>query len=270
MNFKKVFFILINVFPIFYSLYLSHNQWNSIQTILQNRKISLEMRTTINKILFCAYENFAINQAYTFKKYHKQKCYNININDLILSSKLGLYKSVKKYKGASNFENYSRVYIQGELYKCLTDFHEINNIPKNIRKKRKSCLTFMERRKYNKGLKTSFVSTNDYWRFDKIQLNRNNNQNLDLNLDLDKEYSESEKRLELWTKLNNYFQNDSFSIKNKSIFLLKYDVEFNVIRSNANISQIVGCSEENIRLILKKIKKELYPFLFTNNSSTNN
>ena len=110
-----------------------------------------------------------------FKKYHKQKCYNINIEDIILSSKLGLFKSIKKYKGTYNFENYAKKYIQGELYKCLTDFHEINNIPKSIRRKRKSFLTFMERRKYNKGLKTSFVSTHDFWRFEKIQMKSHKN-----------------------------------------------------------------------------------------------
>lgn len=268
MNFKQLFFILINIFPIFHlfafpmkndvkSLYLNYNQWNSIQSIIQNKKTTDEIRNSVNKILFKAYEKFAINQVYKFKKYHKQKCFNINIEDLILSSKLGLFKSIKKYKGNTNFENYSTQYIQGELYKCLTDFHEINNIPKSIRKKRKSNLTFMERRKYNKGLKTSFVSANDFWRFDKIQMKS------DKKMDQgDKDY-ESEKRLELWTKLNKYFQNNSFSIKNKRIFLLKYDVDFNVIRSNANISQIIGCSEENIRLVLNKIKKELYLFLFT-------
>jgi DNA-directed RNA polymerase specialized sigma subunit len=129
------------------SLYLNYNQWNSIQKILQHTKTTPEIRNLVNKILFKAYEKFAINQAFTFKKYHKQKCFNVNIEDLILSSKLGLFRSIKKYKGTTNFENYSRKYIQGELYKCLTDFHEINNIPKSIRRKKKTNLSFLERRK---------------------------------------------------------------------------------------------------------------------------
>jgi hypothetical protein len=220
------------------------------------------MRTTINKILFIAYQKYAINQAFMFKKYHKQKCYNINIEDLILSSKTGLFKSIKNYKGTTNFENYSKKYIQGELYKCLTDFHEMNNIPKSIRKKNKTKLTFMERRKYNKGLKTSFVSSYDFWRFDKIQLKSNFNQDLNIG------DSYSENRIELWKNLNKYFNSCIFAKKNKRIFLLKYDVDFNVLRSNENISKIMNCSEENIRIILNKIKKDVNPILFSKNISS--
>jgi hypothetical protein len=264
MNYKLIFIFLFQfyIFPIFESLYLSYNQWNSIQSIIQNKKTSFGIRNSVNKILFCAYEKFAINQAYSFKKFHKQKCFNINIEDLILSSKFGLFKSIKNYKGTTNFENYSKKYIQGELYKCLTDYHEINNIPKSIRKKKKSSLSFLERRKYNKGLKTSFVSNNDFWRFDKIQIKKN------LNLVLyDEEKDYIEKILEQWEKINHYFLLNSFALNKKKIFLLKYDVDLNVIRSNKNISQIIGCSEENIRIILNKMKKEIYPLFIKNDSS---
>lgn len=210
------------------------------------------MKNKINILLFDSYQKFAIHQAYTFKKYHKQKCLNIQIEDLVLASQMGLYKSILGYKGYNNFENYSQKYIQGELYKCLTDFHDITIIPKSIRRKKKTNWNWIERRKYNKMLKTFYVGSNEEWRFDKIQSKRDFYQ---------EEKYFTEKNKELWKIINNYFDSCIFAKKNKRIFLLKYDVEFNVIRSNLSISQQIGCSEENIRQILQKMKKELYPWL---------
>jgi hypothetical protein len=45
----------------------------------------------------------------------------------------------------------------------------------------------------------------------------------------------------MWGKINNL---DSFS---KRIIYLKYDFDFNKIRSNKHIGQLMCCSEENIR-----------------------
>lgn len=249
-----VFFIPIT------SLFLTFHQSNLIQSILKNKQTTNSMKDSINNILYNAYEKYAIHQAFTFKKFHKQKCYNIKMDDLILSSKLGLFKSIKKYKGNTNFENYSKKYIQWELYKCLTDFHDITIIPKSIRRKNKSNFTWIERRKYNKRLKTSYVSNVDFWRFDKIQSKLLENSNI---------YQEDkfflERSFELWFIINQYFDSCIFAKKNKRIFLLKYDFEFKVIRSNANISHLMGCSEEYIRLILQKMKKELYNILLKQN-----
>jgi len=261
-NILKIF-LLYCFFPILSSLFLTYSQWANIQFILQQKTTTKPMKNKINYILFNAYKNFAINQAYQFKKYHKQKCFNINIEDLIISSQMGLYQSIKNYKGNSNFENYSSKYIQGELYNCLTNFHEINNIPKGIRRKKKTNFTREERRKYNKALKTSFVSQSDEWRFDKINLKSNNKL-----LEREKYNSESYKLHEVWSKIKKYFENNSFGQKNKRIFLLKYNYEFMVKRSNNQISQLIGCSEENIRQILIKMKMDMYPLLFKNESIT--
>lgn len=46
---------------------------------------------------------------------------------------------------------------------------------------------------------------------------------------------------EKWDKINNL---NSFTVK---IFSLKYDFEFNKLRSNKNISNLMCCSEEYIR-----------------------
>ena len=61
-----------------------------------------------------------------------------------------------------------------------------------------------------------------------------------LNTILDK-HEKYEKYKIIWNKINNL---DSFTIK---ILSLKYDFEFNKLRSNKNISNLMCCSEENIR-----------------------
>jgi hypothetical protein len=55
-----------------------------------------------------------------------------------------------------------------------------------------------------------------------------------------------EKYKNLWEKINNV---DLFS---KKIIYLKYDYEFNKIRSNKHISELMCCSEENVRKNLVK------------------
>lgn len=204
-----------------------------IVNLIKNPSLDINKRNYINKILFYSYEKWAIKKAIEFKKFHYYKCKNIILDDLIVASKVGLYKSIKKYNGNTTFIFFSYFYIKGELLKTLTDYFSINNIPKQIRKKNKSNYTNSELKKYKKKLNPILVSYSNYWQFDKYQ--NNNNINFD-NL------------IKIWQLINNF---DPFC---KRIFYLKYDFEFNKIRSNKKISELLCCSEENIRINLKKYK----------------
>jgi DNA-directed RNA polymerase sigma subunit (sigma70/sigma32) len=57
--------------------------------------------------------------------------------------------------------------------------------------------------------------------------------------------------LEMWEKINKL---DAFS---KRIMYLKYDNEFNKIRSNKIIGELMCCSEENIRQNLRKTLQKI-------------
>lgn len=237
---KFLFIVLINLinYNFLYSLYLSSYQLKLIVNLIKNPSLNINQRNCINKILFYSYDKWAIKKAIEFKNFHHHKCKNIVLDDLIFASKLGLYKSIKKYNGKTTFIFFSYFYIKGELLKTLTDYFSINNIPKQIRRQNKSNYTNIELKKYKKRLNPILVSYSNYWQFDKYQTSNNINTNFD-------------DFIKIWQLINDI---DPFC---KRIFYLKYDFEFNKIRSNKKISELLCCSEENIRINIKKIKKKL-------------
>jgi RNA polymerase sigma factor (sigma-70 family) len=234
-----------------FKIHLNYNQWSNIQILLQYKKTPPEIKNTVKNIIYQAYQTLAISEAYKFKKFHSYKCKNINIEDFLVSSKLGLYKSIQKYNGNTNFENYSKKYIHGELYKCLTNFHEITNIPKSYRRKAKKNLSIHSRKNYKKFLKTSLVSNTEYWRFDKMQI--------DPRILTPEEEQEERNNVQIIrAKMNEIFarlKTDSFT---KKVFEYKFDSDFQVARSNKHIAELMGCSEEHVRNKLEIVKKQIY------------
>ena len=83
-------------------------------------------------------------KAYEFKKKNYFKCSRIPSDELILYSKIGLYKSIVNYKGNSDFTYYSSLYIRYELIKALTDSFSLSILPKKIRMESKANYTLEE------------------------------------------------------------------------------------------------------------------------------
>jgi hypothetical protein len=107
-----------------------------------------------------------------------------------------------------------------------------------MRIKNKTNYTSLELKNYNKLLQTRLVDYSDEWQFDKLK-------EYNKNFILDK-FEIQESYMEFWRKislLKPFFRN---------ILYLKYDFEFNKIRSNKKISELLCCSEENIRYNLRK------------------
>ena len=238
MNFI-IYLIMSNLFFI-NCLHLTNYQMHSIVNLIKNNKINLEQREKINNVLYKSFEKMAIKKALDFKNLNNFKCKNINKNELILSSKIGLFKSIKKYNGNSCFIYYSNLYIKSELLKTLTDNYSFSIIPKEIRKKNKQNFSYDEMVKYKMLLNTEFINHVSNYKFDK-----NYNLNKETNLDKIKKYESIQ---EMWENINNL---DPFV---KRIIYLKYDYEFNKIRNNKKISDLMCCSEEHIR---KKLQENL-------------
>jgi len=238
----NILFNLLNLLILSQCLHLTKYQFNLINNLIKNNNLSITKREIINKILFCAFEKLSIKKAIEFKKYHYYKCKDININDLIISSKFGLFKSIKKYNGNSNFIYFSNIYIQSELLQTLTKHFSLSLIPKKLRIKNKTNYSPLEIKNYKKLLNTRLVSNSNQWQFDKLKTI-----NIDLNNinSLDK-LALYEYNVEFWNKIN------SLSPFHKKILHLKYDFEFNKIRTNKLISELMCCSEENIRFNLIK------------------
>jgi hypothetical protein len=212
----------------------------SINNLIKNKNLNHEQRNIINKVLYLSYEKWAIKKAIEFKKFHRFKCKNICTDELILSGKIGLFKSIKIYNGNSPFIYFSEIYVKGELFKTLTNSFSLSPLPKNIRLKSKKNFSDKQIIEYKNLLTTKLINYSDNWQFDKIY-NKNTNTNLILD-----NINTIEKYKNLWEKINNV---DLFS---KKIIYLKYDYEFNKIRSNKHISELMCCSEENVRKNLVK------------------
>ena len=261
-NFILLFTYLVNSFSL--QIYLNYNQWTNIQKILQHKETPPNIKNTVKNIIYHAYEKLAISEAYKFKKFHLYKCKNISINDFLLSSKLGLYKSIQKYNGYTNFENYSKKYIHGELYKCLTNFHEITNVPKSYRRKAKTNLTMDSRKNYKKCLKTSLVSIEEYWRFDKMQLKSHEKKIISTP---EEEQEERNGEQTIRAKMNELLQRSDIDTFSKKVFEYKFDAEFQVIRSNKHIAELMGYSEEHVRNKLENFKKLIINEIFYDNKN---
>jgi RNA polymerase sigma factor (sigma-70 family) len=231
--------LLFNIIYIVKSFYLTYYQLNLINNLIRNGNISVYQRNKINNILFKAFENFSIKKAIEFKNKHKFKCRDIKNDELFLSSKIGLFKAIKKYNGY-NLANYSIIYINSELFRLITDKYSLCPLPKSYRMKSKANLSTDELRKYKKLLNTKMGSFYDNWQLDTLFTSDENVAERIMN---NNEFQE---------KISNLI--DKLSPSLKKIFYLKYFSD-NKIVSNKKISEIMSCSEENIRKKVCLIKK---------------
>jgi RNA polymerase sigma factor (sigma-70 family) len=212
-----------------------------IVNLIKKKGLNFEQREKINYILYNAYEKWAIKKAYDFKNLHKYKCKNINTQELVLYSKFGLFKSIKNYNGNSSFLFYSEFYVRRELLNVITNHFSLSIIPKSVRIKSKQNLSDYEYSQYKNKLEPMLINYVNNDAFDKSH----NSKQEDI---LDKIHS-YETNMQIWESINKL---DSFS---KRIIYLKYDKDFNKIRSNKIIGELMCCSEENIRKNLQETLK---------------
>lgn len=221
-------------------LILSTSQYKQLIKFKNSPLIKLSDKNKIDLVFYKYFEKYAIKKAVDFKKLHKFKCKNIPMDELIFSSRIGLYKAAKSFNGSSPFTKFSEIYIRSELYNLVSDTYSLSILSRNYRKTSKNNLTTIEIYKYKKLLKTSLYD-NDY-KFDnlrKIQINNYNNDNIN-------KYSNLEILRDIWIDINKM---DVFSTR---IIHLKYDYLFNKLQTNKRISKLMCCSEEYVR------KKESY------------
>ena len=232
-----IYFALINI-CIVNCLHLTSIQMYQIVNLIRKPSLNSDQREKINHILYKSYEKWAIKKATDFKKSNIFTCKNIHTDELVLCSKIGLFKSIKKYNGNSSFTHFSNFYVKSELFKLVTSHYSFSNIPKSIRIKSKQNYSGDNLLVYKENLEPMLTSD-----FENIP-----NLNEETILDKMGIYGLN---LEIWEKINNL---DAFS---KRIMYLKYDNEFNKIRSNKIIGELMCCSEENIRKNLQDTFQKL-------------
>jgi hypothetical protein len=217
------------------SLYLTNENYKIIISLIKNPLTKSYQREKINKIMYYSYENWAVKKAFEFKKKHSYKCRDIQNAELFLYTKYALYKSIVKYNGQIPFINYSMIYISASLNDAITDRFSLSILPKNYRRKSKRNFTLDEINNYNRLLHVKMIDSN----YDN-KLSFLKKKGYESSEGIDNNYYDS-KMNSIWNIINNF---DPFT---KRVYQLKYDYEFNKIRTNKEISVLMACSEEYIR-----------------------
>ena len=166
------YFLLYFYFFCIVNSYLTKANHKLIVNLIKNPDLGKIEREKINKIMYLSYQKWAMKKAYEFKKKHYYKCSRIPTDELILYSKIGLYKSIVNYKGTSDFTYFSSLYIKYELIKALTDSFSLSILPKRIRMESKFNYTSEENQNYKDLLFTKVKTDCNYWKNNNIDLNR--------------------------------------------------------------------------------------------------
>lgn len=231
---------------------LTKPQWNQIKTLLCHPSTTPIMQRKIRNVLYQNYENWAIHQAYEFKKYHTYKCRTITIDELKTYAQHGLIQAIQNYNPQnytySPFTEYVKPYIKGELYKGMTNLQPLTILPKKYRISSKWAL--QNRKKYRKTLNPIFIGL-DHWMIEKRQ-----DTQISPTIHF---YEQRDKYIYIWATIYKVLINDPFS---KRVIEHKYNFEFQKRNSNKYIAELMGCSEETIRkkinYTLQQIKPESY------------
>lgn len=233
--------VFINIIQSLHCLYLNKFQISLINKLIQEPTLTNNQRHKINHILFTAYEKWSIKKAFEFKTLHRYKCMDIKNEELILYSKIGLFKSIQKYNGKFDFMNYSKIYIKSELLKLLTDKYSLSILPKKYRKHNKYNLAYKELHHYKQVLTVNLFSKYETYHLDLLF---SREEDKDILSKLHKKYQYQEDIYNLVSNLSPF---------TRRIIYLKYCSDKKV--SNKHISILMGCSEETIRKHLNKIKR---------------
>ena len=206
---------------------MTKSQWNTIQNYYLDKQIKQipSMMEKIGLIIYSRHQPLLKSTVHEFRRFHKFKCNHIPTEDLEQYASMGLMHAIRNYNGKSLFHPYAKIYITGALYKGLTKQYPISKRSAKERRKRQLPKPYdFETCKIDS---TNIESTN--WYLGKMDyLVHLQNQCPHLYRDM-------------WIRIYN------LPPTMRRIIEMKYDYEFNVVRSNEEISEYFGCSEETIR-----------------------
>lgn len=226
--------VLLFILCIHTYAYLQPHNLQRISSLIQNPNLQKDQRHVLNKLLYVNFQDWAARKAMDFKYKHYHKCKRIPLDELILYSKKGLYKSILNYNGSSNFLTYSNFYVDGEIKLALTHSYSLSKLPKRVRSKSKKNMNETELYHYKQLLNTEVHSEINHWTATKISI-------------LD-HYESLEKYRDAWDLINSQ---EPFI---KRVMYLKYDYDFKVLRSNKRVALLMCCSQEYVRKKLIEFK----------------
>jgi hypothetical protein len=243
------YYLLLLVFLLNVSSYLTSYQWIKINNILTNPKhFTISQKEYVNTLIYNNYQIWAFNQCLKLKQFHKYKCQHISNNEIKLYAQIGLYNAIINYNPLRlkniSFASYAFIYIRSEFYKCITELYPITSVSKYERRK-----GHFSRQNKTRNEISSFSPIHQEICFNDYSVKQYNKQNQNQFMNYD----------DLWLKIK---YDLPISHMAKKIIKLKYSYEFKQQRSNKHISLIIGYSEETIRQYILEFKHEFNKQIF--------
>ena len=219
-----------------------------IKHIIQHPGTTHEMREKINHILFDSYKGWATTKAIQFKRFHKHKCYHIKNDEMTSYALFGLYQGIERYNGNDTFISYIDLYIKNQLQLGMSKLIPINALPKTYFKKKK---TVEENNKlYNIYLKPMYIGFDNYLMENTVFNSIYSHENKWLKYEDDLMF-----QMKIWEKIREL---PPFQMR---IMYYKYSTDFEMLRTNGVVADIMDCSIQTIRINLIDIKNKLLPFI---------
>jgi len=214
------------------AIHLSPQQMYSARGLLLHPQLTPAQRSHVQNLLYRSHEKWAIKQAKEFKQFHKYKCGDISLDELVLSGKMGLFKSSRKYDGRTGFTRFAEIYVKSELIRTMTSrLSFTGGISRTERMAKKNPANITRILKQIDDLVETLQAV------DRRPL---------LQIQAEEYYTN------IWEKINQL--DNAFT---KRVFWLKYDHKFNTQRSNREVAELMCCSEEYVRLTLEQGKTAL-------------
>lgn len=217
------------------SLHLTSPQITSIRNLIQHPKMTPRHRNTLNTVLYKAYEKWAISRAVQFKSLHKHKCKNIDMEELVFASKIGLFKSIEKYNGKYDFIQYSSIYVKSELLSVVTDTYSSSILPKSLRRKKKTDFAKNDSHLYNYLLTVQPFSVYEPWKIELMGALRDNYVDKSIN------------KCETTETIHAYLDKQPLFMKRLFLLYMNYVSMRNQTPSRKYLAEMMCCTEETIR-----------------------
>lgn len=217
--------------------YLTTTQWGLIKKVLGHPQRTPIMVEQINQVLYQHYKYKAFEMAKNFKIKYSILCRHISTTEMNQYAARGLMLAIKNYNPKYPFSSHFSLYVNSQLYICLTDMQPLTTIPRHLRlsKKWRSRNKFLYKRLTNMKLVGS-----DNYLYDVIQDKQKTN-----DLENSSKYDELVK---IWSIVNN------LDVESQKIMRYKYNFDMKKIRSNGEVGILMCCSDETIRKKVVKIQ----------------
>lgn len=222
-------------------------QWHTIDRILHVYPQSPESQTC-KRLIFHHYREWAIHQSYEFRRFHRYKCRHISPDELHSYALYGLHDAIEHYlPKRARFNTYAEKYVYGQLYRGMTELQPITLIPKRRRQDREWIRRNIYRHKQALRGPIPYDTTHEQQSSSHPHQSHQSNRDTVCCL------------LDQWAELQHGL--DPVAYRTLS---LKYDVEFNTVRSNKEVAVLMACSEETVRTRLHRVRTmtmTTYPIL---------